>query len=268
MAAVPYYADESVTLYHGDCREVLPALGLKADCVIADPPYGETSLAWDRWPDGWPEVAAAATRSMWCFGSMRMFLGRRDEFAGWKLSQDVIWDKGNGTSFAADRFKRVHEHAVHWYRGPWRDVFKDPQREDATRRYFTPQRQIRADSHHLGSNADHSWTDDGTRLMKSILPQASLWHSASRIHPTEKPVQILSLLIAYACPPGGLVIDPFAGSGSTLEAAALTGRRAIGIEADERYCELAARRLSQPVLTADGTFSLTWDPGYTAPATD
>lgn len=49
----PYYADEQVTLYLGDCREVLPALGVTADCIVADPPYGETSLAWDRWPDGW-----------------------------------------------------------------------------------------------------------------------------------------------------------------------------------------------------------------------
>jgi site-specific DNA-methyltransferase (adenine-specific) len=247
----PYYADDLVSLYLGDMREVLPALGLQADCIVADPPYGETSLPWDRWPDGWLKVASAVSRSLWCFGSMRMFGEHWGEFGavGWKLSQDVIWDKGNGTSFAADRFKRVHETVTHWYRGPWQDVFKDPQREDVARRYFVPQRQTRADSHHLGSNADHSWADDGTRLMKSILPQASLWHSASRIHPTEKPVQILAPLIAYACPPGGIVIDPFAGSGSTLDAARATGRRAIGIEADERYCELAARRLSQGVLT-------------------
>ena len=72
--SAPYYQDESVTLYLGDCREVLPALDVTADCIIADPPYGETSLAWDRWPDGWTGVAAAASRSMWCFGSLRMYL--------------------------------------------------------------------------------------------------------------------------------------------------------------------------------------------------
>lgn len=60
-----YYADDSVTLYHGDCREVVPALGITADCIVADPPYGETSLAWDRWPDGWPAILRQASRSMW-----------------------------------------------------------------------------------------------------------------------------------------------------------------------------------------------------------
>ena len=74
-------------------------------------------------------------------------------------------------------------------------------------------------------------------------------HQLGTIHPTEKPVGILDPLITYACPLGGLVVDPFAGSGSTLDAARCSGRRAVGIEADERYIELAARRLSQATLT-------------------
>lgn len=68
------------------------------------------------------------------------------------------------------------------------------------------------------------------------------------IHPSEKPVPVLSLLIGYACPPGGLVVDPFAGSGSTLDAARLSGRRAVGIELYEPYADLAARRLSKADL--------------------
>jgi site-specific DNA-methyltransferase (adenine-specific) len=76
----------------------------------------------------------------------------------------------------------------------------------------------------------------------------NLFHRA--LHPTEKPLGILAPLIAYSCPPGGAVLDPFAGSGSTLEAARASGRHAIGIEADERYCEVAARRLSQGDLFA------------------
>ena len=117
----PYYEDEWVTLWHGDWRELIPE-DFRADLILTDPPYGETSLDWDRWPDGWPALAARHADAMWCFGSMRMFLDRRDEFAAWKLSQDVVWDKGRGTGPVVDRFRRVHEHVTHWYRGKWTDV--------------------------------------------------------------------------------------------------------------------------------------------------
>ena len=71
-APEPYWSDGRVSLYLGDCREILPALDVTADCVLADPPYGETSLSWDRWPEGWLEAVAGSTRSLWCFGSLRM----------------------------------------------------------------------------------------------------------------------------------------------------------------------------------------------------
>jgi site-specific DNA-methyltransferase (adenine-specific) len=73
---VPYFQDDAVTLYCGDMRTILPALKVEPDCVVTDPPYGETSLAWDRWPVGWPGLVADVAHSMWCFGSMRMFLDR------------------------------------------------------------------------------------------------------------------------------------------------------------------------------------------------
>jgi site-specific DNA-methyltransferase (adenine-specific) len=242
MPPTPYWEDRDagLTLYHGDCRDILPQLGLQADCVIADPPYAETSLAWDRWPDGWPTLAATVTSSMWCFGSMRMFLDRRDEFTGWKLSQDVVWEKHNGSGFAADRFKRVHETVTHWYRSDWRSIH-----HEITRERGTPVRKsgsaVRATTPHTGEIGVHRWEDDGLRIPRSVQRVRSM-HSRA-LHPTEKPLGILAPLITYACPPGGLVLDPFAGSGSTLDAARQTGRRAIGVEADERYCEAAARRL-------------------------
>ncbi len=247
----PYYADDRVTLYLGDCRTVLPQLDVQADCVCTDPPYGETSLAWDRWPDGWPTVIAAHTRSMWCFGSLRMFLDRRDEFGGWKLSQDVVWEKTNPTSLRADRFRRIHEIAAFFYQGPWGEVFKQPQRslylgEPTPSRSERGRRPAHWEYQDRPPLGELGWEDDGSRLMTSVLRVRGMHMRA--YHPNEKPPGILDPLISYACPPGGLVLDPFAGSGSTLVAARDSGRRAIGIEADERYCEVIARRLAQDSL--------------------
>lgn len=243
--SAPYWTDGTVTLYHGDCREILPGLG-RADCIVADPPYGETSLKWDRWPEGWLEQAALVTSSLWCFGSLRMFLDRKAAFAGWKLSQDIVWEKHNGSGFDTDRFKRVHEQITHWYRGQWAAVYH----ETPTFSVSEVSRQgplARTSGDHRGKIGAGGYVYDGTRIARSVIPVRSMHGLA--LHPTEKPVGILDPLIRYACPPGGLVIDPFAGSGSTLDAARCAGRRAIGIEADERYCELAARRLSQTTLT-------------------
>lgn len=245
----PYYADDTTTLYLGDMREALPQLSVKVDLCLTDPPYGETSLAWDRWPDRWPSIVADATSSMWCFGSMRMFLDRRDHFDDWKLSQDVVWEKHNGTGFAADRFKRVHEHALHWYRGDWRNVHHDTPKTI----YTGPDKHSRSNrpdrAAHAGAIRPVTYLDDGTRLARSVQKAKSVRGGA---HPTEKPVEILTPLIAYACPPGGLVLDPFAGSGSTAAAARQLGRRAILIEASEAYCEGIARRLSQAVVPIGG----------------
>ena len=241
-----YYADDSVTLLHGDSRELVTALvdvGLVADCIVTDPPYGETSLAWDRWPADWPSLMPG--NSMWCFGSMRMFLERAADFSDWQLSQDVVWEKHNGSGFMADRFRRVHEHALHWYRGAWAEVYKDPQvTYDATARSVRRRSQVP----HTGviGQSDYQTEDGGPRLARSVIFARSPRENG--IHPTEKPIGILEPLVAYSCPPGGLVLDPFAGSGSTLDAARSTGRRAIGIEAREDYCEAIARRLSQGVL--------------------
>ena len=241
----PYYATDSVELYLGDCREVLPALGRTFDAAICDPPYVETSLAWDRWPDGWPAAVASVTQAMWCFGSMRMFLDRWGEFTGWRMSQDVVWEKPHGSGFTADRFCRVHEHALHFYRGPWSGVYHDVPRtaargpDKSCRRTVTPKDQY-------GSIGASVYIDDGKRLTRSVI-RAQNMHRRG-LHQTEKPVAVLTPLIGYAVPPRGTILDPMAGSCSTAVAARLTGRRAVCIEADESMCEKAARRLDQNVL--------------------
>lgn len=197
----PYYEDDAVTLYHGRFQELLPELDLSIDLLIADPPYGETALEWDIWPDGWPAVAAAHARSMWCFGSFRMFLDRRDEFADWKLSQDIVWEKHNGSGLANDRFKRVHEFGVHWYQGPWADVHHvTPTTDDAVKR--TVRRKAKP-VHHQGARGPAHFTSDdgGPRLMRSVIYARSMHGRA--INETEKPVEIFTPLVEYGCPQGG-----------------------------------------------------------------
>jgi len=262
----PYYAspDGEVTLYLGDCRELLPELGLQADLVIADPPYAETALEWDRWPDGWVQVAAQHAPAMWCFGSQGMFFAHLPEFtADWKLSQDVVghtedgdpirgdvnvvWEKANGTGFATDRFKRVHEHVLHWYRGPWGDVRHDTPRVD----YVGPDKHARARTDrgkHLGSIGAQRYEDDGTRLIRSVIKAKSV--RGQRRNETEKPLPIIDPLIRYGTQPGGVVVDLFTGSGAVLETARQAGRRSIGFELRESQCEAAARRLDQLTLPA------------------
>jgi site-specific DNA-methyltransferase (adenine-specific) len=91
--------------------------------------------------------------------------------------------------------------------------------------------------------------DGGPRLMRSVIRCRSMHGRA--IHETQKPVGILTPLIEYSCPPGGIVLDPFAGSGSTLEAACASGRDAIGIEIDPAKAAAARNRLSASLLFSE-----------------
>lgn len=248
MTPAPYYADDTVTLYLGDMRDVLPALDLTADLIVTDPPYGCTPLPWDRWPADWPRLAAQTCSSLWCFGSLRMFLAHAEEFtaAGWRLSQDVVWQKNTGSGFDTDRFKRVHELAVHWYQGAWRDVYQEvPRLPHSGPRAERPISRG-ATVHRRPNGGAGPWKDDGTRLTPSVIYAKNMHRRA--LHPCEKPAEILAPLLLYGCPPGGTVLDPFAGSGSTLVAARLLGRHAIGIEANAEYAAKAADRLAQNVL--------------------
>ena len=249
----PFYDEDGITLYLGDCRELLnPVLahhGLPA-LVLTDPPYGDTSLDWDRWPDGWLSALGPAARQMWCFGSFRMFLGRGREFAeaGWTLGQEVVWEKHNGSSFHADRFKRVHELAVHWYRGRWSTLDISPQyvNEATARTARTVRRKTRpAHTGHIDASVYRS-EDGGPKLQRSVIYSRSMHGSA--IHPTEKPAGIIEPLMRYSTGRGDLVLDPFGGSCSTARVARTLGRRAVCIEANEEYLERAVAALRQGVL--------------------
>jgi site-specific DNA-methyltransferase (adenine-specific) len=247
----PYYDDGQVTIYHGDCREILPTIAPESvDLVLTDPPYGETSLAWDVAVQGWLSEAARIVSprgSMWCFGSMRFFLQHVAAFADWRHVQEIVWEKHNGSIFHADRFRRVHELLVHFVPrdAQWGNIYSDPQfTQDATAR--TARRKGRPT--HAGNIGDGNYVaqDGGPRLMRSVQQVRSCHGTA--IHPTQKPEGIVRPPMIYSCPVGGLVVDPFMGSGTTLAVARQEGRRAIGIELEERYCEIAVKRLQQAVL--------------------
>jgi site-specific DNA-methyltransferase (adenine-specific) len=175
-----------------------------------------------------------------------MFLNQRHDFTGWRFGQDIVWEKHNGSGFHADRFKRVHESAVQWYRGPWVELTCNPVMvNDSIKRTVKRKKGRPA---HMG-NIDatpFASTDGGPRLERSVIYVRSCHGSA--LHPTEKPLGIIEPLIRYSTNPGDMVLDPFIGSGAVLDCARQNGRSAVGIEAEERYCEIAAKRLAQGVL--------------------
>lgn len=242
----PWLDESGVTIYHGDCREILPQLS-PVGAIVTDPPYGETSLDWDKRVRGWMDACEPVTNSIWCFGSLRMFMemSRTGECSRWSHAQEIVWEKQNGSGFHADRFKRVHELAVQFYRGEWSGVFKNPiTTPDATARTV---RRKRRPTHtgHIEESAYVSH-DGGPRLMTSVI-YARNCHGYAE-HPTQKPIDILEPILRYSIPACGLVCDPFMGSGSTLVAAKMLGMSAIGIDVSEACCEIAAKRLSQEVL--------------------
>lgn len=237
----------TVRILMGDCRERMAPEG-PFDMIIADPPYGDTSLSWDKMVRGWERVARDClkpTGSMWVFGSLRFFMlaHRPMRRAGLRVTQEIVWEKHNGSGFHADRFKRVHELAVQVIRDDavWADVYNEVQKTaDATARTV---RRKKRPTHTGHIDASHYVSQDGgPRIMRSVIYARSCHGRA--IHPTQKPVDLLETLIRTSCPPGGLVGDFFAGSGAAGEAAAMTGRRYVGCEIDEQYAQDASARLS------------------------
>lgn len=226
----PYYERDGVRLYLGDCRDALADVCEpgSVDLLLTDPPYGMavTTRA------GAANIAGDGVRA-----GVRIVRGMLSEMrtlltpdahahifchstsypdftdaiaAHLPIKSALIWWKNQGgTGDCELEFARDYEMIVFAACG---------------RRPLTGRR-------------------DGSVLTGYAPP-----HHASRIHPTQKPVALLRYLIGKSCPIGGLVVDPFAGSGSTLQAALESGRRAVGIEIDERHCEAAAIALSGVLL--------------------
>jgi site-specific DNA-methyltransferase (adenine-specific) len=225
----PYYADELVTLYLGDCREV--TAWLEADVLVTDPPYGR----------GWRSGA----------GMTNSFGGGRGSIA-----HDGI---------AGDSDTTVRDEALARWGSRPAIVFGDPliARPDGTVQVLAYAKP--ADAGIKGARAGFRRDLEEIYLVGSwpagVGGRSSILHTGAHVagprgvgirydHPHAKPVDVMEQLIA-ACPPG-VIADPFAGSGSTLVAARNLGCKAVGVEIDERYAEMAARRLSQGVLEAVG----------------
>lgn len=245
----------TVTLYQGDCREILPTFpSASVDCCIADPNYVETSLPWDKRCDGWIPALARVLKpasSIWVFGSLRSLVPVFAEMAehGFTYSQEIVWEKQNGSCFHADRFRRVHELVVLFYRGQWRDVYHDPQYDVGSARRRVIRRKMRPTHHGLRNNIPYVSEDGGDRLMRSVL-QIRNEHGRA-IHPTQKPVELVLPLLRYSCPPGGTALDCFAGSGTTGVAARIEHRDAILIEKDPTHAAVLRQRLANdaPLFT-------------------
>lgn len=216
----PYYQDDHVTLYHGDCltehRE-----WLEADVLVTDPPYGTR-------PD-----------------STKIGYGRRvqdDGFRGRVIANDAesgardealeAWGDRPVIAFGSPRFPDPPgswDHRLVWDKrepglngGPWR--------------YTHESIFVRGEGWRRVSASSFS--------IISFPSGNGTWEKRQHVH--AKPVRLMETLIAAA--PEGVIADPFAGSGSTLIAARNLGRKAIGVELEERYCELIANRLAQGAL--------------------
>jgi site-specific DNA-methyltransferase (adenine-specific) len=218
----PYYEADGVTLYHGDCKEILPSLA--GDALVTDPPFGIgwARATWNDRPEETPDLmhwlVGAAERTVpngWCFVFQSMpNVSRFHEWfpAGWRI-------------FAACKnFAHIRPTGIWHSWDPvvfWRNGAKG--------------------GPNSGPNSGHVNRDYYVGNVAGMF-------GAGIDHPTPKPIDTMKHIVQLAAPEGGLIIDPFSGSGTTLLAAKETWRRAIGIEIEERYCELTAKRLSQRVL--------------------
>ena len=213
----PYYQDDLVTLWHGDCRQVRE--WLSADVLVTDPPYGIA------WPAGQlhsdKSIRVTATQSI---------VGDEDT----QVRDDVI-------SLWGDRPMIVF--------GSWRKP-----RPDQTKHRLIWHKQGRhpgVSPHPFYANDEEiylvggGWVGQPSPTVITTTEQRA--QQPSKVgHPTPKPIGLMEHLVSK-CPPG-VIADPFAGGGSTLIAARNQGRTCIGVEIEERYCELIANRLAQGVL--------------------
>lgn len=220
----PYYEDDFATIYHGDCREVLPTLGWEsADLVLTDPPYGIGLKYGDEFedsPEYLNEVIREALPQMWRVAPATLLTCGPLNIHLYPPPRWVLaWFIPGGASSSA------------WGFSTWQPILAygdDP--------YLTQGLGRRADSITRGNQ--------GARV---AVERDRFGHPCPKPLPAWK-----QIMLRGSAREGDLIVDPFMGSGTTLLAAKDLGRRAIGIDISEAYCEAAAKRLAQEVLDFGG----------------
>jgi DNA modification methylase len=220
----PYYQDEAVCIYHGDCREVLPFLP-KTDLLLTDPPYG-IGVA----KSGTVGSSKRVLKDGWGRGQSRDY-GASD------------WDESPPSRWVLDALIEHTKHQI---------VFGGNYFELRPSRCW-----LVWDKDNTGNFADCelAWTnlDKGVQLLRyrwNGYLQEPGCRKEVRVHPTQKPEAVMRWALMQA-PEGCNVLDPFMGSGTTLVAAKRLGRKAIGIERERKYCDLAVERLAQGALALE-----------------
>jgi site-specific DNA-methyltransferase (adenine-specific) len=224
----PYYRARGITIYHGDCRDVLPSIR-DVDLVLTDPPFFmpathyQSRVKWQRaWSD--PSILSAFWRNVV------------------DLSVDALKDTGHFLTFCNGESYPVFYPEMYRRFETLKTLVWDKQAIGLGRVWRNQHELIIA-----GRWAESRFEDDGKTRSDVLRFKAT---RARRDHPVQKPVDMLADLISPTTPRDGLVCDPFIGSGTTLEAAAQLGRKAVGIEGEERYCEIAAKRLETALKQA------------------
>lgn len=233
----PYYEQDGITIYHGDNGAILRSLSEQSiDAVITDPPYGIKQAGWDQYvPLDWFGECLRllkASGAAYVFGDSLTLSELQSVWAmrGVKWAGRISWCYEEGPRHSAAWVSK-HEDCLFW----------------------------KAKHHKLSVPREPSKYNDprwgkGRYVSDVWRVGRVLGNYAERVdHPTQKPLNLLRLPIAASSNKGDILLDPFAGSGSTLVAALVEGRKAIGIELEEKYCEIAAKRLSQSALPMEFT---------------
>lgn len=213
----PYYDRDGITIYHGDCRDVLDHVE-RPDLVLTDPPYIVTKIG--------------------RHGADTEMVGADDPY--WMLESFVQISRAmRRDAFCVSFYSWRHVDAMLY---AWRAANLEP-----VGHLVWVKRQMGLGRYVRSKHESAYLLAKGTPKPDSVIPDVLDWkRETDKEHPTQKPVVALVPVISDL--PSSLVLDPFMGSGSTLVAARSLGRRAIGIEIEERYCEIAANRLQQSVL--------------------